>query len=197
MTVGQARPDSEARLQALLSSLDDLVFELDEEGTYLGIWTADDALLAAPRGEMLGRTLRDVTGEEVGSLLTRTARRVLETGCPETCEYSLKVPAGTRWFEGRLAPIAVPQGLEGRVCLLVRDITAEKLTEEARYKAEARLRHQALHDGLTGLATRLVLIDRLSQAVLALERNPGRVGLFLVDLDKFKAINDAYGPSRR
>ncbi|MGO9148864.1 MAG: hypothetical protein ACLP1E_03590 [Acidimicrobiales bacterium] len=36
----------EARLQALLSSLDDLVFELDENGTYLGIWTGNDTLLA-------------------------------------------------------------------------------------------------------------------------------------------------------
>ena len=48
------RHESEARLQALLSSLDDLVFELDHEGTYLGIWTADDALLAAPRGRDVG-----------------------------------------------------------------------------------------------------------------------------------------------
>jgi len=50
----EAPQESEARLQALLSSLDDLVFELDENGTYLKIWTANDALLAVPRGELIG-----------------------------------------------------------------------------------------------------------------------------------------------
>ena len=44
----EALQESEARLETLLSSLDDLVFELDENGTYLGIWTTNDALLIAP-----------------------------------------------------------------------------------------------------------------------------------------------------
>jgi len=64
--------DSEARLQALLSSLDDLVFELDEDGTYLGIWTGDDTLLAAPRSELLGRTVRELLGDD-GRRLGRPA----------------------------------------------------------------------------------------------------------------------------
>ena len=50
----KALQESEARLQALISSLDDLVFELDENGTYLGIWTANDALLFAPRDNCSG-----------------------------------------------------------------------------------------------------------------------------------------------
>src|ERR1019366_8864151 len=62
----EALRESEARLQALLSSLDDLVFELDENGTYLEIWTADDTLLAAPRSELLGRKLPEALGEEIG-----------------------------------------------------------------------------------------------------------------------------------
>jgi diguanylate cyclase (GGDEF)-like protein len=188
-----ARRDSEARLQALLSSLDDLVFELDEDGTYLGIWTADDTLLAAPRSELLGRTVRELLGDEIGLCLTSIIGHVLETGCSETCEYSLKVPAGTRCFQARIAPIAASQSLPRSVCLLVRDITLQKLIEVARDQAEAQLRHQALYDGLTGVANRLALMDRLSQALAALDRNHGRVGLFFVDLDNFKAINDSFG----
>ena len=84
------RHESEARLQALLSSLDDLVFELDHEGTYLGIWTADDALLAAPRDEMFGRSLRENVGDDIGVQLTRIVGQVLETGRSETCEYCLR-----------------------------------------------------------------------------------------------------------
>jgi diguanylate cyclase (GGDEF)-like protein len=40
---------------------------------------------------------------------------------------------------------------------------------------------------------RLVLMDRLSQALVTLDQGPGRVGLFVVDLDNFKAINDSFG----
>ncbi len=47
-------------------------------------------------------------------------------------EYCLDVPAGVRWFQGRVAPIAGPEGASsGRICLLVRDITVQKVAEEA------------------------------------------------------------------
>ena len=134
------RRDSEARLQALLSSLDDVVFELDENGTYLGVWTTDETLLAAPRSELLGGTIGERIGEEIGLRFTRIIRHVLETGCSETCEYSLNVPAGTRWFQGRLAPIAAWQGLPTSVCLLVRDITVQKLAEQSLMESEERFR---------------------------------------------------------
>ena len=113
------RHDSEARLQALLSSLDDVVFELDKDGTYLGIWTTDDTLLAAPRDELLGSDdIGERIGEEAGLRFTRIIKRhVLITGHSETCEYSLNVPAGTRWFQGRLAPIAAGPGRPTSVCL--------------------------------------------------------------------------------
>ena len=52
----KAPQDREAHLEALLCSLDDLVFELDENGTYIEIWGTNDALLIAPRSELLGRT---------------------------------------------------------------------------------------------------------------------------------------------
>jgi diguanylate cyclase (GGDEF)-like protein/PAS domain S-box-containing protein len=184
---------SEARLQALLSSLDDLVFELDENGTYLGIWTADDALLAAPRNEMLGKSLREIVGEKTGLRLGRVINHVLETGCPETLEYRLEVPAGIRWFEGRLAPITGPEGLSRRVCLLVRDITAQKLAEEARDKAETQLRYQAMYDGLTGLPNRAVFHDRVRHALKAACREHDEIAVLMLDVDRFKEINDTLG----
>ena len=67
-----------------------------------------------------------------------------------------------------------------------RDVTAQ-------VEAEQALTYQALHDPVTGLANRTALQDRLSQALLALERHPGRIALLLIDLDDFKAINDAVG----
>src|SRR5271166_994821 len=80
---------SEARLQALLSSLDDLVFELDSDGIYLGVWTTKDELLAAPRSELLGRGVREVLGEELGLQMVGAVRRALDTAAPEIFEFSL------------------------------------------------------------------------------------------------------------
>ena len=67
-----------------------------------------------------------------------------------------------------------------------RDITARKQMEED-------LRHQALHDTLTGLPNRLLLEDRLEQALARSARTDGRVGVVFLDLDRFKLINDAMG----
>lgn len=60
-------------------------------------------------------------------------------------------------------------------------------------ESEERFRHMALHDGLTGLATRVLLQDRLITAVDTANRHKTGLALLLVDLDKFKDINDTFG----
>jgi len=60
-------------------------------------------------------------------------------------------------------------------------------------ESEERFRHMALHDALTGLATRLLLDDRLNAAVEAARRHQSGLGLLMVDLDEFKEINDTFG----
>ncbi len=193
MAVTEALRQSEARLQALLSSLDDLVFEIDENGTYLEIWTANDALLAVPRGDLLGKTHREALGEEIGLSLANVISQVLVTGHPKFWEYQLEVPAGMRWFQGRVAPIAGPEGSLRRLCLLVRDITEQKVAEHARDEAEEQLRHQALYDGLTGLPNRMLFLDRVKHALMAARRETGELALLMLDLDRFKEINDTLG----
>ena len=193
MVVTEALRESEARLKALLTSLDDLVFEIDENGTYLEIWTANDALLAVPRGELLGKTHREALGEEIGLSLARVISQVLETNHPKFWEYKLEVPAGMRWFQGRVAPIAGPEGSLRRLCLLVRDITEQKVAEHARDEAEEQLRHQALYDGLTGLPNRMLFLDRVTHALMAARRETWELALLMLDLDRFKEINDTLG----
>lgn len=68
----------------------------------------------------------------------------------------------------------------------IEDITSRK-------EAEARLTHQALHDSLTGLANRLLLHDHLTLALARAQRTRTRVGVFFLDLDDFKTINDSLG----
>ncbi len=66
-------------------------------------------------------------------------------------------------------------------------------TVNAFKKVEADIRVQAHHDALTGLANRLLLIDRLEQEIAIAKRNNQHLAIIFHDLDKFKPVNDSYG----
>ena len=66
------------------------------------------------------------------------------------------------------------------------DITARRL-------AEQRVEHQAFHDSLTDLPNRLLLLNRLDEALLVASQNDHGVGVLFLDLDGFKAVNDTFG----
>ncbi|MEZ5932611.1 MAG: EAL domain-containing protein [Alphaproteobacteria bacterium] len=69
---------------------------------------------------------------------------------------------------------------------ILRDITAAKAHE-------ANLRHLAMHDSLTGLPNRLLLKDRLDQSLRAARRSAEQLNLAILDLDRFKEVNDTLG----
>ena len=62
-----------------------------------------------------------------------------------------------------------------------------------RRNLEDRLRHQALHDPLTGLANRHLLLDRVEHGLARVRRTRSHLAIFYIDLDGFKAINDTWG----
>jgi diguanylate cyclase (GGDEF)-like protein/PAS domain S-box-containing protein len=62
-----------------------------------------------------------------------------------------------------------------------------------RHHAHEVVRHRALHDELTGLPSRAMLLEKLNAALALAERQGGHVGLLFLDLDGFKPVNDRYG----
>jgi two-component system, sensor histidine kinase and response regulator len=128
--------ESEARLQALVNSIDEMVFEFDADGTYRNIWTSNDALLVRPRSELLGHRMQDVLGEEKTRPFVRMLQRVLKTGQAQTLEYSRPIGDEEHWFMARVTPIPALQGAGATLCMTSRDITERKHAEEALQRAK-------------------------------------------------------------
>jgi len=102
-------------------------------------------------------------------------------------EYQLQDDTGqTRWFLVNGQPMFDEQGQFAGYRGTGSDITERKLTEQ-------RVHHVAQHDALTGLPNRSLLQDRLGQAVAYATRSGSPMWVMLIDLDRFKFVNDSMG----
>jgi diguanylate cyclase (GGDEF)-like protein/PAS domain S-box-containing protein len=97
-------------------------------------------------------------------------------------------PARTyRWMQARGLAVWDEQGNALRIAGSQTDITERKEIEE-------QLRYDALHDGLTGVANRTLLLDHLKHVNDRKKRNPNSIfAMFFLDLDRFKQVNDTMG----
>jgi diguanylate cyclase (GGDEF)-like protein/PAS domain S-box-containing protein len=102
-------------------------------------------------------------------------------------EYRVARPDGSiRWVHARAFPVADMSGKVVRITGIAQDITERR-------DYEARLRHLAHFDGLTGLPNRLLFHDRMKQTLAHVERVGGTVAVMFAGIDHFKLVNDTLG----
>jgi diguanylate cyclase (GGDEF)-like protein/PAS domain S-box-containing protein len=94
-----------------------------------------------------------------------------------------------RWFHLRARPVLGSDGEVLRCVGTLADVTEERTAEE-------RLLHDAVHDNLTGLPNRELFLDRLSTAMVRTQaEGVARPAVFVLDIDRFKQVNDSFGLS--
>jgi diguanylate cyclase (GGDEF)-like protein/PAS domain S-box-containing protein len=91
-----------------------------------------------------------------------------------------------RWLLVDAVPVKGADGSVSEVVSSFTDVTDRK-------KAEQELERQTLHDQLTGLPNRILLLDRLEQAIRASRRLSTPLALLVMDLDRFRQVNDSLG----
>ena len=112
--------------------------------------------------------------------------RAALSGTPCDIEHRVVVGEAVRWVRQKAEPVLDARGAPTGALGTVQDITERK-------ESEGVIWRQANFDGLTGLANRNLLHDRLERALAHARRSGGKVGLIFLDLDGFKWINDTLG----
>lgn len=190
--VEQARQRLEherAFLQQMIDAIPDHIFFKDRQFRYLGCNRSfSENMIGSTPADVLGRTdfelLRDAGTAERGRATDSEAMR---SGGLQRHEEVLPLLTGEELIvETIKVPFRDAAGDIAGVIGISRDISERR-------RAEERIRHLAQHDLLTGLPNRALFIDRVASAIAAARRDHTMLGLLLIDLDRFKSVNDTLG----
>ncbi|MGD0982680.1 MAG: EAL domain-containing protein [Acidimicrobiales bacterium] len=177
-------------MRNLLNSTVERIYFKDLQSRFLLVSAGWLATAAPGRTleEVIGKTDFDFFTEEHAAVALADEQRIIRTGEAMVGKLEQETFSDRTgpWVASTKGPLRDEQGEIIGTFGISRDVTAQ-------VNAENALAYQVLHDPVTGLANRVALMDRLSQALVALERQPGRLAVLYVDLDHFKEINDTFG----
>jgi diguanylate cyclase (GGDEF)-like protein/PAS domain S-box-containing protein len=172
---------SEEKTRALLRAIPDRIFRIGADGTVLDLVAGQERRAIHSNHDWAGRKLPEVLPAEAAAEVLLYAEQARKTGEVRMFEYALASGPEDRSFEAQI--VSIP---DGESLFIARDVTDRK-------KAEERLAYMAYHDALTGLPNRVTFNDRLVRDLARAKRRKEVVGIVLVDLDRFKQVNDTLG----
>ncbi|MCK9987783.1 MAG: hypothetical protein AzoDbin1_04255, partial [Azoarcus sp.] len=120
----------ESKLGALIGSLPDQLFVLDEPGRIVEVYSPDPALLPMVPHELPGRTYGDVFPKPVARAVGEALAAIRKDGQRHEFEYALDLPGGRRQFSASMSQLSRSDGAPAGFIALVRDVSERKLAEE-------------------------------------------------------------------
>ena len=171
----------EQRFESLMRHSSDITTITGPGGVFRYLSPAIESVLGVPPAAALGRPMHELMHPDDRARHAADLAALWQVpGDSITFQARFRHAAGGwRWLEVIAVNLTRDAGIEG-VVSNARDVTEARELQE-------RLRHQAEHDALTGLANRRRFTGRMRAAA------PGDAAVLLIDLDGFKQINDTYG----
>ncbi|RDI73742.1 GGDEF: diguanylate cyclase (GGDEF domain-containing protein) [Gaiella occulta] len=185
---------SEERYRDLFENACEPIATVTLDDVITDVNAAFERVLGYTRAELIGSNLHDYLTPAGRETSTRQRERKLAGDVAKTTFEQEFIAKGGRRVIFEVSSRIIeeggrPIGVQG-VC---RDISARKLAEAEMRRLSDLNRHQALHDHLTGLPNRGCFRERIERAVAEGGGTGAELALLLIDLDRFKEINDALG----